>query len=181
MEHRAFVARRIADVPSPWTTICIVGAPSQHHRARCDVRLGAEGTAVVDLPVFLAEAATRLQIEIVSAWPAIVAIESAELRESGTSPFAVVPASRFHLYNAQRIAADGALSALCVAGTMVWQIDGVEGLANRDGARLRMHVRRTSAAPLSSGDAAMAEFARPERAVRAGIARLATRIGALAR
>ena len=180
MEHRAVVARKAPDVPSPWTAICVVGVPSQHHRARFHVRLEGGGAAGIDAPIHLADAATRIQIEIESAWPAVLSLEDVELRASGSAPFAAVPPAEFYLYNAQRLATNGPLSALCVAGTMVWQIDA-GGRAIRDGARLRMRLRRSPAAPLSPDDPAMAEFAWPERAARAEIARLAVRVGARAR
>jgi hypothetical protein len=181
MEHPTDVARRTLDVPSPWTTICVVGAPTQHHRARRHIRLVAGGAAEVDLPVYLAPTATRIQIEIEAAWPAILSIEDAALRSDADSPFESVSAGRFVLYNAQRIPSQGGASALCVAGTMTWQIVEVDALTFGSGARLRMRVRRTPAVPLSANDPAMAEFARPERAVRAQIARLASRVGALVR
>lgn len=167
--------------PSGWTTVCVLGAPAKHHRARQHVRLSSGAPATMILPVYLAPAATRIQIEIESEWPAVVTIDEAALAVDAAAPFVLVRPERFEIFNGNRVEAQGGTGALCVAGRLTLQITGTDPKAFGAGARLRLRVRRIPAQSLGPDDPVMAEFSRPERAVRSSIERLRARVEAAAR
>ena len=180
MSHRVDVALHEVVVPSQWATVCVVGAPALHHRARQHVRLASGEPATLTLPLFLAPGAVRVQIEIESTWPAVIGIDAVALSVEAGDPFAPVHPSRFELFNAHRVADAAGFEALCVAGSLIVQITGIDPLGFGPGARLRLRVRRSEARTLGVADPVLAEFARPERSVRATIAHLRSRADALA-
>jgi len=181
MSHRVDVALLEDAVPSRWTTICVVGAPVERHRARQYARLPADVPKPMTFPLFLGPEATRIQIEIESAWPAVISVDDAGLSHGESEPFVPVPSDRLEIFNGNRVGAAAGASALCVAGLLTIQITGIDPAAFGPGARLRFRVRRTPVVPLAADDPVLAEFSHPERAVRASLARLHARAGALVR
>jgi hypothetical protein len=181
MSHRVDVALLDDVVPSPWTTICVVGAPVQQHRARQNVRLTPDVATAMTFPIFLVAGATRIQIEIESQWPAVIAIEDAALAFDEPAAFVRVAPERLEIFNGNRVRANPGASALCVAGPLIMQITGIDPIAFGKGARLRLRLRRTPVVPLGGADPVLAEFSRPESAVRSVVARLLARAEALAR
>lgn len=179
MVHVLDVAPSKYAVPSEWAMVCVVGAPEGSHRARGHVRLPSGAFASIELPVALVPLTTRIQIEIETAWPAVLTLADVAVACDAGAPLTFVAPDGLHVFNGNRVDATGGLHVLCITGTLVVQISGIEPSAFGPGARLCLTLRCDPVVPLSVGDPVLAGFAHPERALRAGIAALDLRARAL--
>ncbi len=181
MSHGGEVARDTHEVPAHWAAISAIGAPQFKHRARRHVRLYPLRTQAVKLPISLSTGSTRLQIEIDTTWPAILAFERIGISHEPSARLEAVDASRLEIFNGFRVSARGSngTSILCLGGTLAIQVLQIDAATFGVGAELMLLLRRYECAPLSYPDPFLEATAYPERGIHAGLIRLAARAARL--